>query len=311
MDGAKKILKGKTTGPSGVLPYIVANEVRIERQEAADGEKFEVNIPYFNPQSNKPTEIYYGVMRTNRAGIDVIVPPGGTQDVFFVQNGQPQSIELEKEGKQRQFLKDEFGIKAAKDLTKQDLNLLTISTLLSAEGIDNVMLEEPFEAAIHETHEEQGWDLQNNRDKILRIDHFTETLYSKRSFETDPPTPISQNVFAVAVDDLEGFQASRCNKIESKIKGREGIHFYEQGDFLSLSQLKAELAKADKQLKQDNSLPDIAHIEMKATQSRVEMIERIERSLITKLKQEHGIEVDTQPQTNKPAAIPIKSNFKF
>ncbi len=308
---AKNILADKSTGPLGVLPYIVANKTRTEVHTSSNGHQFEVNIPYLDPQSSNPTEIYYGMVRTNRVGIEVAVPPGGAQDILFTIDNQPHSLELGKPKQQKQLLQDQFNITAHDTIGQDELDRLSVSTLLDSPTVKNVRLESALDAAIHETQEEHGWNLASQKDNVLRIDRFTEQIFVKRSFQSEPPRPIEISIFAAAITDLPNFQASREDKIENKIVGREGKSFYEQGDWLSLRQLKQQLTDAQQQVQNNPALPGIVNLEIKATQNCIAVIEQIEHTLIQTLADEHEINVDIQPPAQNSAARPVCRILEF
>ncbi len=270
---AEEILSLKNSGPSGVLAYTWANAVKLVEHKGPDG-IYSFSMPYIDEASDKPLEPYFAVVRTNRTGIEVAVPPGGTQDLIFDLNGEEQYAELVKPAKQIAFLKDELGIEVTDiDDTK------FVAALLSSSKITNLRLEPAFSAAARETEEEHGWSYNQNKDKSSPPIERDEELLSKRSFTTNPPTPILQKIFVVGVSDFEGAIPVRTDKVESKIETMLGNAFYEQGDFMSLTDLEEQLEQSRLKLEQDDTLSDMAEIDYKATISRVDMIRRVKDGL--------------------------------
>ena len=273
IDEAEKILSQKNSGPSGVLAYTWANAVKLVEHKGPDG-NYSFSMPYIDKSSEKPLKPYFAVVKTDRTGIEVAVPPGGTQDLIFDLNGEEQYAELVKPAKQIAFLKDELSIEVSDiDDTK------FVAALLSSSKITNLRLESAFSAAARETEEEHGWSYDNNKDKTSLPLERDEELLSKRSFVTNPPTPISQKIFAVGVSSFEGTIPIRTDKIESKIESMLGNAFFEQGDFMSLPDLEEQLEQSRVTLESDVSLPDMAELDYKATISRVDMIRRVQNQL--------------------------------
>ena len=108
-------------------------------------------------------------------------------------------------------------------------------------------LESPFEAAAHETERSTVGTIERSTIKFYSLKK-EQQLLSKRSFDTDPPTPIQQKMFVVCVADFNGVVPVRNDKTETKIKSRLGLKSYEQGDFLTLAQLWDQYHAAEKML---------------------------------------------------------------
>lgn len=274
MEDAEQILSQKNTGPSGVLAYAWANAVKTV--EVKQGDKtYSFNMPFVDPDSDKEPEPYFAVIKTDRVGIEVAVPPGGTQDIIFDLDGKEQYAELVKPEKQKHFLTQALGI----NLEPVD-DTVFVAALLSSPRVDNLRLEPAFFAAVRETEEEQGWSYFQNEPKVVSSYETDQELLSKRSFKTNPPTPVLQKLFVVEVQDFEGTIPVRNDKVESKIIGMTGNHFYEQGDFMSLSDLEDQLEAARIKLEQEgDTLPAMAEIDYKATISRVDMVRRVVNKL--------------------------------
>jgi hypothetical protein len=264
---AEKILSQKNSGPSGVLAYMWAN--------TAAG--FSKDGSVIQPPQKLNTCVrlrpYYAVVETDRSGIKVTAPPGGTQDVLFNLDGKPQFAELAKPKKQIELIANITG--ATFDRMDDEL---FVSHLLFSDRITNVHLEGAFDAAVRETAEEHGWDFEKAKSKSRRVFDVEEELLSKRSFQTDPPTPIKQNVFVVEVDNFDGVIPVHTDKVETKIPSMMGNEFYEKGTFLNFMQIHRRLNDAKTQLAA-GGLSEVAEHDYKAAKSRFEMIKRIQSQI--------------------------------
>lgn len=277
LNQAKEILSHKNSGPSGVLAFVWANAYERVEHTDKNGNVFEFLRPYVDDDYNQSLEPYFTVVETNRSGLTVAAPPGGTQDILYKMDGEQYYAELVKPQKQVEFLTQKLGYEGLRAENMSDE--LFVAKLLEHERVLDVRLEEAFLAAARETEEEHGWDYQSAKDKATLLFETDETLLSKRSFITDPPTPVTQKIFVVRVDNFDGVIPRRTNKIESKIPSLLGNAFYEQGNFMSVSQLQQQVAIAEKMMKEMDNPPDIVTQDYGAALSRLEMVQRIRSRL--------------------------------
>lgn len=272
LDQARAILDTKNSGPCGVLAYAWANATR-QKVVQKNGQSFAYNEPYIDPKSGKKLEPYYTVIRTNRKGVELVVPAGGGQDIEFCLNGKTLYVELKKSLVQKAFLKDVMGVDC-----DQVNDQTFVAMLLSNSAISRIQMESPFSAAVRETAEEHGWDYRCYKHQSLVRVELDEALFLARSYNTTPPTPVSQKLFVVETNNFEGVEPVYTHKVENKAQQRLGNQFYEQGDFMSLKQIKTHLDKVRDYFNQASTTIDPIHYQ--TTKSRFEMIKRVHNEIV-------------------------------
>ncbi len=323
--------------PSGVLAYMLANSTRSSafarkagghvRKLAADGQPEanetidKIDVPYFDPASDKPCELYYAVIETNPTGIIVATLPKGTQDAHARKirgKDEPDLTITVEFGQKKQLIQLLTQISAPPDLSEFEiikdpmarreaelntLHLLTIQALLDY-GCE-VCIEPMFVTAKRETMEEHGFDFTREQDRIIRVDSFIEPAVSKRR----PKEAIDHYVYAAHVTDFEATLPQASTIIEEKNPSREGESYFEHGVFMTLPQMRARLETASQQAANDPQLKDSPLIagELASTESRLQLMERIERTLVKQLRRT-GIRLHTTLGAG-PEAVAIDSQL--
>ncbi len=241
-----------------------------------NGISYSYQKPFKDASSPSPLVPYYTVVKTNRTGIEICTPPGGTQDIMFEFNKQTHYAELLKSDHQEKMLQQLLGMNIP------NINdLIFVTSLLWHPDVSNVRLEPAFSAAQRETAEEHGWSYEQNRESVSFKFEMNESIFTKRSYTTTPPKPINQKIFVVEVPDFENTAPARTNKTENKIKERIGHAFYEQGDYLSLSDLRTHLDDVKAQFHQKASPNEADKINLQVAIRRFEIISKIEKRLLS------------------------------
>lgn len=273
---AKKLMKDMADGPCVMLAYTWANAVDPRMKQFKKG-SFMYDMPIMDKQSGIKAVPYYAVIRTDRTGHEIYSLPGGGQDVLFFRRGILQSVELGKASVQADYLRGVLGVDVPKHLNDERF----IRELARHDDITDLTIETAFNAAAREAEEEHGWSYTANRDKIVSapvtIEH--EALL-KRSYDYNPPRPVSFPVSLVEVETFEGTVPWLANKVEGKMKGRKGTKFYEQGNFACLDDLRDDLDYLKARLKSGKLSGKIFDQQVVSTQSRIDMIEQIEATHI-------------------------------
>jgi L-aspartate oxidase len=290
--------------PCGVWAYMVANgaspvtfaqraDGRVRRlrpsESAARGEATHViDVPWLDPGSPNAKRLYYAAIETNPAGVMVMTLPKGTQDVLARRSGVSTRIEL---GQKRQLVELLRELHAEPDLRAFDvigdasmrreaelerLHVLAIEALLTAGYIVDV--ESTFAAAARETKEEHGFDFERERSKVIRMDTFVESAYSKRRLSK----PIEHYVYAARVSDFDETLPRVSEITEDKDPGREGGTYVERGVFRTLPQMWRRAHELHDAIRSQPRRWAVER-EVNATTSRLEMLDRIERALVESL----------------------------
>jgi hypothetical protein len=312
--------------PSGILAYTIANETSLfrfarspdgvvrrlaTRDVPSSGEEFyDVNIPFFSPSSRSPRRLYYAVIETNPTEVVVATFPKGTQDAHVVGERLTATIEFGQKRQLVDLLKriatvpdlSEFSRirdrAAAREAELNRLHTLVVESLL-AYGCD-VSVEPMFVAGERETREEHGFDFTRERQNVVRLDEFVELATSKRR----PNRPIEHYVYAALVNGFESTLPQLSTIVEEKNPYREGNRYYEKGVFLTLPEMWDKLRRAEKEVDQGVRATDDPSVaaELMATESRLRLMERLERSLV-KVLQKEGITVHTDLGAGPEASI--------
>jgi hypothetical protein len=157
--------------------------------------------------------------------------------------------------------------------------------------VDNgyqVFLENMSTTAAHETYEEHGTDLRTNIGKdhnslINMYDFEPQSIKAKRGMTT-------QKVYVAHLSELaKNIQLNYTDKIEEKILINKGRSFYEKGIWCTLKELKASFQSEKINQKNMNAgltseQISLIEAELIALESRIELIEKIEVSVISHLK---------------------------
>ncbi|WP_298626764.1 hypothetical protein [uncultured Legionella sp.] len=154
-----------------------------------------------------------------------------------------------------------------------------------------VFLENKLATAIHETFEENGIDLNTNgRDQHLLVavyDFVVQPVKAKRGIAT-------QKIYAALLSgdnlrDDASILLKNTLKVEEKITAFKGNNFYEKGIWCTLQELKQlfEIEKDQYDKSDKKSFTKVQQItinqEFIAWKSRLELIEKVEASLISTL----------------------------
>ena len=156
------------------------------------------------------------------------------------------------------------------------LHVLAIEALLTAGYVVDV--ESTFAAAARETKEEHGFDFEREQSKVLRVDTFVESAYSKRRLSKQ----IEHYVYATHVSDFDETLPRVSEITEDKDPGREGGTYLERGVFRTLPQMWRRAHELHDAIGGQPGQA-AAQREVNATISRLEMLDRIERALVESL----------------------------
>lgn len=273
---AKELLAQQSTGPCVMLAYCWANVVERRSRTFKKG-GFLYDMLIMDPAAHFEAVPYYAVIRTNRTGQEIYSLPGGGQDVLFFRRGVYQSVELGKPAAQADYLRRVLSVPAPDAISDEDF----VSILMQQDDVTDITIESVFNAAAREAEEEHGWSYAANRHKLCAAPfELTYDALLKRSFEFDPPRPVTMNVAVAEVSDFEGTVPWMTQKRESKMKGRKGQEFFEIGNFACLDDLKVDFAELSQNLERGKIKGTLFEQQAISTRSRVEMIEHIEREYI-------------------------------
>jgi len=192
----------------------------------------------------------------------------------------------------------------------------------------DVKIEDSFTAAVRETKEEQGINLESPNSYIGAPMQFERSAMTKRTIqdlekkhggklfdlkgvtdlegvkkivdgikETAPAGAVVQTpqmLFAVQVPDFSNATpVDSGDKVESKIKGREGSIFREQGKFVTLAQMEEQLVRALPLAQQEEERGNsFVRQDIVATYERLNVFKRIEAAAVKQL-QAQGVNVTT------------------
>ena len=307
--------------PCGVWAYTIANATspvafaqgadgrvwRLGSSETAAGDEVShvIDVPWQDPGSPDPMRLYYAAIETNPAGVMVVTLPKGAQDVLAHRGGDRMRIEL---GQKRQLVEllrrldvdpdlRAFGVigdaSTRREAELERLHVLAIEALLTAGYVVDV--ESTFEAAARETKEEHGFDFEREQAKVIRVDTFVESAYSKRRRSKQ----IEHYVYAAHVADFDETLPRVSEITEDKDPGREGGTYVERGVFRTLPQMWARAHELRDAIRRQPSQVAVER-DVRATISRLEMLDRIERALVDSLAAQ-GVTVHSETDTARIA----------
>ena len=254
--------------------------------------------------------IYYAAIETNPSGVTVATFPKGTQDAHVF--GEDMTITIEF-GQKRQLVDllkriatepDFSELGRIEDLAERreaelnKLHVLVIGAILAC-GCE-VRIESMFVAGARETKEEHGFDFDREQDNLVRLDEFIESAMSKRR----PNHPIEHYLYAALANGFETTLPRFSTIVEEKNPHREGSRYFEKGVFLTLPEMWEQLARAESEARRGGVSADDPGVsaELRATESRLRLMERLERSLVKALCEE-GIAVHTDLSAGPEATV--------
>lgn len=254
---------------------------------------YTVEVPFLDPHSPDPRYLYYAVIETDPTGVVVATFPKGTQDAHAV--GEKMQITIEF-GQKKELTELLTQIARPPDLSEfqaitdegarreaelNELHQLAIEALL-ARGC-KVSIEPMFVTATRETQEEHGFDFTREQANVVRVDIFRETALSKRR-----PEPIEHYVYTALVTGFATTLPRVSQVVEAKNPRREGLTYFERGVFLTLTSMYTQLesAKREAAITPELKYDRCVQAELRATESRLQLMERIERHLIKRLRRE-------------------------
>jgi tetratricopeptide (TPR) repeat protein len=286
-----------------------------------------ISEPFFNPVSRNPLKLAYAFFETDRTGVPVISAPGGTQDVTATHavTGQVMQIELTKESALKKAL-ETIGADVPNTHDTDKLEHYTLAKFIEKGW--QLKIEDSFSAAVREAKEEQGIDLTSPAAYIGAPQQYDRSAITKRTIDriekinreplfdirdvgsiadlkaltadiraSAPPAvapDAPQRLFAIQVPGFgDTTPADHPDKVENKIKGREGARFYEKGRFVTLEEMAARLDEALPAAKAEQTNGNsAAGREIVATYERLTIFQRIEAGLVKQLRGQ-GINVTT------------------
>lgn len=283
--------------PCGVWAYTVANVVRRipagdevqpasshrENDAAENGKMNYISMPFLDTRIDSPAKIFYAAIETDPTGLLVATFPKGAQDLLATRGNERLVVEF---GQRRDLLSlleslrgqagDGYGGNqpfSSDDTDVQQLHLEVIETLLR-QGYD-LRMETPFEAAVRETREENGFNLWQSMKHVLRVDMFVEQALSKRRCDV----PIEHIIYAAHVSSFTGTTLCHSSITEEKNPDRLGCVYQEYGTFLSLDDMWRKFSAARRIVESMQHGREAAELELRVTESRLEMLGRIERDI--------------------------------
>lgn len=237
-------------------------------------------LPFYINPDNK---IAWGCIEANRTGVKSSQPPAGSQDIIVIKDNERFSIEVSKAFPD---LKKDF----MKPFTGKNVNGQNYQEIMNC-FIDNgyeVYLENMLATATRETFEENGTDLRINGGKNLDLlinmfDFPPHVIKAKRGMTT-------QKIYAAHLSGDTGIQLNYTDKIEEGIAINKGRTFYEKGIWCTLEDLKKAFQEQKinfAQSEKDGLTEDqikLMESEFIAWESRIDLIEKVEASIIPSLK---------------------------
>lgn len=237
-------------------------------------------LPFWINQENK---IVWGCVETNRTGIISTLPPTGSQDLIVIKDNERLAIELSKPlpDLKKDFLEALTGKNSSGQIYQE------IITRFIENGYQ-VYLETMLAAAVRETLEENGIDLQIENGKNLGLlismfDFPPQVVKAKRGM-------ITQKIYAAYLSGNTGIELRYTDKIEEKILMNKDHSFYEKGIWCTLEYLKESFQDQKNNFSKDGKYEfneeqiKLMESEFVAWESRIQLIEKIESSIIQTFK---------------------------
>lgn len=244
------------------------------------------------PFAIKDGQIVWGLVRTNRIGPSVVVPPSGARDLLVKAQGKEYRIELEKP--LPEDIAIELGLtKWSKQSVKGGV-YLEIVECLHIQGHE-AYLESPLKTACNETAEEHGLDILGANFQLLKtlFELPPQTLEAKRG-------TVTQLLWVAYLSGVDGVNLQKHqNKKEAKIECTKGSTFFEEGCWGTLEQFSKELKELQEQSLQNADLSfnreglvilnseehkKMIQAELKVTKSRLLLVARAELAIIEYLR---------------------------
>ncbi|MDF1646241.1 MAG: hypothetical protein P1U61_04560 [Legionellaceae bacterium] len=183
---------------------------------------------------NEQGQIVWGCVESNRVGPVLVNLPAGARDVIAIQGGHEIKLEWGKPfpdlscSALTPFIGKPFRNDAYQEIV----------AVLESSGFQ-LFIENPLEAALHETQEEHGADVREHggRDHHLLmslLDCPEQEIVAKKGSEV-------MHVWVAHLQSAEGVVLNRTNKVDRKIKSNFGRAFYEQGCWGTLEYFKAKV----------------------------------------------------------------------
>lgn len=183
---------------------------------------------------NDEGQIVWGCVESNRVGPTLINFPAGARDIIAIKDGREVRLELGKpfSGLDCDALTPFIGRLFRNEAYQ------TIAAALEDNGF-RLFVENPLEAALHETQEEHGADVREHTGRdyhllIRLLERPEQEIIAKKGSEV-------MHVWVAHLQGCEGVSLNRTDKIDKKIKRNFGREFYEQGCWGTLEAFKEKL----------------------------------------------------------------------
>ena len=270
-----------TGRPCGVLAYMYGHgkqNIRISRHDEPSEDEV-VEVPFFDLTSSVPASVYYAVIETNPADLFVPTLAKGAQDLIAVKNEERLVFELGQPRDLVQYLR-ELGVSKEWDISincssqVNDMHSELIIALL-ANGY-SVRVETPFEAAVRETREEHGFDLDRCRNDVMSLRFCTGRALSKRRLEA----PIEHFLVVTQVRTFDTTLLATSTIVEEKNPLYYGNVYQEYGTYLTLNEMWQRYNEAAYRASLDERLQDRSRMELVVTKSRLALLGRVEALIL-------------------------------
>lgn len=263
--------------PCGVLAYMWAHgKKKIDIPSSKGTNKFEsIEVPFFDASSHCTPKIYYSFIKTNPLGLWLNTIPKGAQDLIAVKFNKEIRFELG----QLRTLKENLlnlGVNTDKYTQNKTLNCLVnkmhidLIIRLKQEGF-HVRIEHPFEAAVRETKEEHGFDLNKSWDNVKKLNFYLGYSLSKRLKNI----PIAHFIYLCEVLSFNDTILSHSFIVEEKNPLFYGRTYEEFGLYMTLS----EIVEENNKIKSSKFIFDrnLLEQEIILMESKLEMLHKIEK----------------------------------
>jgi hypothetical protein len=270
-----------TGRPCGVLAYMFGHGKQMINISRPDGSSTEelVEVPFFDPGSSVPPQPFYAVIETNPVGLLIPTLAKGAQDLIAVKNEERLIFEL---GQPRDLVRQlrALGVNKQWDISSNcsiqvnEMHSQMIIALLG-EGY-TVRVEAPFEAAVRETREEHGFDLERCRNDVVSLRFCTQRALSKRR----PESPIEHYLYVAQVKTFDTTLLATSTIVEEKNPLHYGNVYQEYGMYLSLREMWERYKEAEYCAGANKTLQDRAKVELIVTKSRLALLGRVEAMIL-------------------------------
>jgi hypothetical protein len=232
---------------------------------------------------NDEGQIVWGCVESNRVGPTLINFPAGARDIIAIKDGRGVRLEL---GKPFSGLGCEALAPFIGQLFRNEA-YQTIVAALEDNGF-RLFVENPLEAALHETQEEHGADVREHTGRdyhllIRLLERPEQEIIAKKGSE-------EMHVWVAQLQSSEGVVLNRTDKVDRKIKRNFGREFYEQGCWGTLKDIKEKICVEQEKFSSpevlatyDSTQNELIEGAFSACEGALKFLEHIEASVMSEL----------------------------